>query len=50
MLHSLKSYFSVKIWLLYLNYSLRGPYLREVVFSMLYVCKTETTHVDEASS
>lgn len=49
MLHNPKSLLSsVKIGLLNLNYSSYGSCPREIVFTMLYVCKTDTTHVEEA--
>jgi len=44
------SCYSVKISFLSYNYSLSGSILRKIVFAMLYICKTETTHAGIRSS
>lgn len=36
--------YNVKIWLLSLDYSLSGSYPHKTVFSMFYICKTNTSN------
>lgn len=42
--------YSVKTWLLNLDYSLSDSCLRKTVFTMLYVYTIDITHMDKASS
>jgi len=51
MLHSKYfPFYSVKNLILSYDYSLSGSIPSKIVFTMLYVCKTETTHASIASS
>lgn len=43
-------FYNVKIGFFNLKYSFSGSCPLEMLFTLLHVCKTETTHVNEAFS